>query len=168
MWTEVELARVAGICIVVRVVDVLKEGLVRGRERPAQHRLMDEVHAEFERMITGSPAQVVAHLVFVLIAQRRKQSDWGGELVVAESFEAGDGQGSRTEGKRQREAEIRVTRLSEVQEAGIEHQSAEPRWTESIRIAQRYVPVVVVRGQPGRRQCRLLYQGVVSDIAVFG
>src|ERR1700674_5604823 len=104
LWAEVELAGVAGICIVVRVVDVLNEGLVRGRERPAQHRLMDEVHAELERMITGSPAQVVAHLVFVLIAQRRKQSDRGGELVVAESFKAGDGQRGRTEGKRQREA----------------------------------------------------------------
>src|SRR2546429_9116553 len=104
LWTEVELACVAGICIVVRVVDVLNEGLVRGRERPAQHRLMDEVHAELERMITSSPAQVVAHLVFVLIVQCRKQSDWGSELVVAEGFEAGDRQGSRTERKRQREA----------------------------------------------------------------
>src|SRR5258708_7739812 len=124
LWTEVELAGVAGICIVVRVVDVLNEGLVRGRECPAQHRFMNEVHAELERMITRSTAQVVTHLVFVLIAQGRKQSDWSSELVVAESFEAGDGQRSRTEGKRQREAQIRVTRLSEVQEAGIEHQSA--------------------------------------------
>src|SRR6266478_1181050 len=103
LWTEVKLAGVAGICIVVRVVDVLNEGLVRGRERPAQHWLMDEVDAELKRMITRSPAQVVANLVLLLIAQRRKQSDGSSELVVAESFESGDGQRSRTEGKRERE-----------------------------------------------------------------
>src|SRR6266853_6635659 len=104
LWSEVKLAGVAGICIVVRVVDVLNEGLVRGRERPAQHRLMDEVDAELERMITRSPAQVVANLVLLLIAQRRKQSDWGRELVVAEGFESRNRQRCGTERKRQREA----------------------------------------------------------------
>src|SRR6266481_2020726 len=168
LWTEVKLAGVAGICIVIRVVDVLNEGLVRGCERPAQHRLMDEVHAELERMITSSPAQVVASLVFLLIAQGRKQSDWSGELVVAEGFEAGDGQRSRTEGKRQREAQIRVTRLSEVQEAGIEHQSAEPRRAESICIAEHRVPVVFMRGESGGRQRCLLHQGIAREVAVFG
>src|SRR5258706_13807140 len=69
LWTEVELAGVAGICIVVRVVDVLNEGLVRGRERPAQHRLLDEVDAELARMIPGSPAQVGPCWVLSLIAQ---------------------------------------------------------------------------------------------------
>src|ERR1700682_149482 len=163
---EVKLRFVGGVNIGVIGID--DELFRRGRECPAQHRLMDEVHAELERMITRSPAQVVAHLVFLLIAERRKQSDWGGELVVAEGFEAGDGQGSRTEGKRQREAQIRVTRLSKVQQAGIEHQSAEPRWTESIRIAQRYVPVVVMRGQSGGRQGCLLHQGIAREVAVFG
>src|SRR5437588_9150660 len=104
LWSEVKLAGVGGICAVVRVVDVLNEGLVRSRERPSQHRLMDEVDAELERMIPGSPAQIVANLVLLLIAQGRKQGDGSGELVVAEGFKAGDGQGSRTERKRQREA----------------------------------------------------------------
>src|ERR1700730_4266266 len=55
-----------------------------------------------------------------------------------------------------------------MQEARIEHQSAEPRRAESIRIAQRYVPVVVVRGQSGRRQRCLLHQGIAREVAVFG
>src|SRR6202790_2032501 len=166
LWAKVETARI--LRVHVRVTYILNEGLVRRRKCPSQHRFVNKVDSELERMITRSPAQVVAHLVFVLIAQRRKQSDWGSELVVAEGFEAGDGQGSRTEGKRQRETQIRITRLSKVQEAGIEHQSAEPRRTESIRIAQRYVPVVVMRGQSGGRQRCLLHQRIAREVAVFG
>src|ERR1700674_629405 len=92
LWAEVELAGVAGICVVVRVVDVLNEGLVRGRERPAQHRLMDEIDSELERMIAGRAAQVIASLRLILIAQRRKQSDQSREWVVAKGFESRDRQ----------------------------------------------------------------------------
>ena len=44
-------------------------------------------------------AQVVAKLVFVLIAQVGEKSDGSGELVVAKSFEAGDGQRRHAERK---------------------------------------------------------------------
>ena len=100
-----------------------------------------------KRMTSRNVAQVVAHLVFVLIAQVGEKSDGSGELVVAESFESGDRQRGRTEGERQREAEIGVARLGKMQQAGAENQIAEPGRTESIGIADDRVPVVVVRDQ---------------------
>src|ERR1035441_5780479 len=121
----------------VRVACILDESLIRRRKRATEHRFMNEVNSELERMIAGSPAEVVAHLVLVLIAQVRKKSDRSGKLVVAKGFEAGNGQGSRAEWKRQRKTKIRIARLGEVQQAGIENQSAEPGRTESVSIADR-------------------------------
>src|ERR1700682_597915 len=56
---EVKLRFVGGVDIGVIGID--DELFRRGRECPAQHRLMDEVHAELERMIPRSPAPAVRH-----------------------------------------------------------------------------------------------------------
>ena len=56
---------------------------------------MNEVDSELERMVTHNVAQVVAELVFVLIAQVGEKSNGSGKLVVAEGLEAGDGQRRR-------------------------------------------------------------------------
>jgi hypothetical protein len=67
---------------------------------------VNKVDSELESVTSRNMAQVVTHLVFVLIAQVGEKSDGSGELVVAESFESGNRQRCRTEGKRQREAQI--------------------------------------------------------------
>ena len=72
----------------------------------AEHGFVDEVDAELERMTSGNMAQVVAKLVFVLIAQVGEKRNRSGELVVAEGFEAGNGQRGGAEGEGQREAQI--------------------------------------------------------------
>src|ERR1039458_8428138 len=128
---------------------------------------MNKVDSELERVTARDVAQVVAELVFLLIAQVWEKSDWRGELVVAERFETGDSQRRYAERKLQGKTEIGVARLGEMQQAGVEDQSAEPCGTESISIAERRVPVVVVRNQPGGGQRGLLHQGIVRQVAVF-
>ena len=82
---------------------------------------MNEVDSELERMVTHNVAQVVAELIFILIAQVWEESDRSGELIVAEGLKARDGERRHAEGKLYGEAEIRITSLREMQEAGIEN-----------------------------------------------
>jgi hypothetical protein len=63
-----------------------------------------KVDPNFSAWLARNVAQVVAHLVFVLIAQVREKGDGSGELVVAESLKAGDGQRGHAEGKLQGES----------------------------------------------------------------
>src|ERR1019366_7153073 len=156
-----------GIEIVCGIQRELDEAFVGRCERAAQHRFVNKVDSEFEGVASRNVAQVVPNLVFVLITQRRKQSDGSGELVVAKSFEAGNGQRGRAEGKRQRKAEIRVACLGKVQQAGIDDQIVEPRRTERIRIAEHRVRVIVMGGQSGGGQSCLRYQSIVGDVAVL-
>src|ERR1035441_1821847 len=85
---------------------------------------MNKVDSELERVTARYVAQVVAELVFLLIAQVGEKSDWRGELVVAERFETGDSQRRYAERKLQGKTEIGVARLGEMQQAGVEDQSA--------------------------------------------
>ena len=48
------------------------ERFLIAREGAAQNWLVNEVHSEFERMVAGGVAEVVAQLIFFLIAQRGK------------------------------------------------------------------------------------------------
>src|SRR5579864_8507435 len=93
-------------------------------ERPAQYRFMDEIHSELEGMIAGDVPQVIAELIFLLVAQRRKERDWRGELIIAISLEAGDGERRGAEGKGKCEAKRRVAHLCEMQQARVEHERA--------------------------------------------
>src|SRR5277367_6570010 len=111
---------------------------------------MNKVDSEPERMAAHNVAEVVTYLVFILIAQVGEKRDGSGELVVAEGFKSRDGQGGHAERKLQGEAEIRVARLGQMQQAGIEHQSAEPGRTKCISVAKRRIPVIIVRDQSGR------------------
>ena len=106
-------------------------------------------------------------MIFILITQVGEKGDGSGELIVAEGFEAGDGERGHAEGKLNGEAEIRIPRLREVQQAGVEHQIAQPAWAEGIGIAERDIPVVVMRGQACRGQRGLLHQRVVRKVAVL-
>ena len=128
---------------------------------------MNEVDSELERMVTHNVAQVVAELVFVLIAQVGEKGDGSGKLIVAECLKAGNGQRRHAERKLYGEAEIRIPRLGEMQQAGVENQIAQPGRIERIVIAERHIPVIVVRGQASRWQCGLLHQGIVGEVAVL-
>ena len=54
-----------------------------------------------------------------------------------------------------------------MQQAGIKNHIAQPGGTESVGIAERQIPIIVVRGQSSRWQRALLHQGIVREIAVF-
>ena len=135
--------------VIGRVIHIAGKGFGRAGKRPAQHRFVDEVDSELERMGTHNVAQVVAELVFLLIAQVGEKSNRRSELVVAIGFETGDGQRCGTEGEGQRVAQIGVPGLRKMQQAEIEDQGANRAGIESIGIADRRVPVVVVRKQTG-------------------
>src|SRR5579864_4167488 len=96
------------------------------RECSVQNRFVNEVHSELERVIAGDVAQVVAELIFLLVAQRRKSRDRRGELVIAIGLEAGDCKRCGTKRKCKSEAERGVPPLSEVQQTRVEHERAEP------------------------------------------
>src|SRR5580700_3833080 len=127
LWNEgSEHPRV--LYIIDGVIDVLSKSLRRRRKRSTEHGFVDEVQSKLERMASRGVAQVVADLVFALIAQVGEKSDGSGELVVAKSFEAGNRERCGAEGKRQREAQIGVPRLREMQQAGAENQIPQPGW----------------------------------------
>src|SRR5208282_4118696 len=84
------------------------ELLCRCCERAAEHRLVNEVDSELERMVMHHMAQVVAELIFVLVAEVREKSDRGGELIVAEGLEPGNGERRHAEGELYGEAQIRI------------------------------------------------------------
>src|SRR5579863_9995233 len=127
-----------------------------GGKRTAQDRFMDEVHAETRRVASGAVCDVVANLIFFLIAQDGKRRDGRNELVVAESFETGDGLRCRTEWKSQREAEVGVTRLREMQIAHSQGERSEPGGAEDVLLPEHCIEIVVVRRRSGGRQSGLL------------
>src|SRR5260370_20192417 len=113
---------------------------------------MNKVDAEFESVVAGGVTYVVTELIFLLIAQRRKQSDGRGELIVPESFEAGNRQRGRAEGECQGKAQSRVAGLREMQCAGAHYECAQPSRIERVGVAEDGVPVIVVGGQSGGRK----------------
>src|ERR1700741_1290144 len=118
-------------------------------------------------MVAGGVSDVRAQLIFLLVAQRGEQSDRSGELVVAEGFEAGDGERRRAEWESQSKAKRRGARLREMQFAGIEDKRSQPGWAEDESVADDAVPIVVVGGEPGGGQSSLLHQRVVRQVAVL-
>ena len=150
-----------------RIVRERIQRLLIPRERSAQHRLVDEIHSELERMVARCMAKVVAELILLLVPKRWEQRDRRGELIVAVGLEARDRQRRRTERERKREAQRGIPRLDQVQQAGVEHKCSQPRRTEGVGVAEDGVPVVIVRGQSRRGQSCLLHQRVVRNVTVF-
>ena len=54
-----------------------------------------------------------------------------------------------------------------MQFAGVEDEGAEPSRAKRVGVVDDRVPVVVVRGKSGGRQCSLLHQRVAGEVAVF-
>ena len=82
-----------------RILGELDEVFGRGRERAAKDGFVDEIDAEAKYVAAGRSKNVVAKLVFLLIANHWKSGNFRGELIVAERFEAGSGVKIRAEGK---------------------------------------------------------------------
>ena len=127
---------------------------------------MDEIHSETGRVASGRVGDVVADLIFFLIAQDGKSRDGRDELVIAERLESGNSLGCGTEGKRQGEAEIGVAGLRQVEIANAQRERSEPRRAENILLAQHDVEVVGMRGGADGRKCGLLDERVVGDVGV--
>src|SRR5208283_4470768 len=90
----------AGVLHIVGwVVDVLSESLSSGCKGATEHGFMNKVDAKLKGVATHDMAEVVADLVFVLVAEVGEKRDGSGKLVVAKGFKAGDGQCGGTEGK---------------------------------------------------------------------
>src|ERR1700722_1490113 len=128
---------------------------------------MDEVDSKLDRVMAPRVAHVVADLIFFLASFGREKGDWRRELVVPIGLETGDGEGGGTKGKGKREAQIRVARLRQVQTAGVENQFSQQVRREGILIANKHAEIVVMRKQPGRRECALLDQTVVGRVLVI-
>jgi hypothetical protein len=58
------------------------------REFTAKYRLVDEVHAELDRMGHSPMHYVISNLIFLLLAQDGKSSNGRRELVVAKGFKS--------------------------------------------------------------------------------
>src|SRR5215468_1368622 len=81
--TRVKGKRPRVLQVNARIIRVLQKTLSRPRKRPAQYRLMNQADPEYRRMLPRRMAQVVAELIFLLIAQHRKRRNRRLELIVA-------------------------------------------------------------------------------------
>ena len=89
-----------------RILGELDEVFGRGRERAAKDGFVDEIDAEAKYMAAGRAENVVAKLIFLLIADSGKGGNFSSKLIVAERFEAGSSVKIRAEGKSQGKVEI--------------------------------------------------------------
>src|SRR4029077_20682437 len=90
--------------------------------------------------------KVVAELVFLLVSLDGKGGDSGGELIIAERFQAGGGQEIRGEREIESFADCGVARFGVMEAAGLQGQH-----TQSIRrklklLADQYGVIVRVGG----------------------
>src|SRR5437879_6278685 len=102
-------------------------------------------------------ADVIAQLVFFLIAQDGKSRDGCDELIVTKSFKAGDSASCRGEREIERESQVRIACYGQMQSAGIEDEGTEPVGIEGVLLAHDQIEVVVVRRGARGRKCGLLH-----------
>src|SRR5260370_36675720 len=93
-------------------------------KRDAKNRFVNEIDAEADGVGTGGAGNVVAELIFLLVALDGKGGDGGGELIVAESFEAGSSQKTDGEGEIEGFADGRVARFWVMEATGFEGEGA--------------------------------------------
>ena len=94
------------------------------RERTAENWFVNKVDTKFDCMSAARIRNVVAELILLLVALRRKEGNRRGELVIAESLKSRNSECCRTERKGQSESKIRIALLCEVQGARAEDESA--------------------------------------------
>ena len=125
-----------------RILGELDEMFGGGGECAAQNRFVDEIDAKADGVTARAAKNVVAELIFLLIAFDGEGGDYSSELIVAESFESGSGMKIRAERKSQCQAEIGVASLGVMKVAGFESERALPVRREAILLAEKDVVVV--------------------------
>src|ERR1700722_2288392 len=74
--------------VAIGIERICSELLRRSRECAAEDRFVNKINSEFQRVASRDVAEIVAHLVFILIAQVGEKRNGSVELIVAKSFEA--------------------------------------------------------------------------------
>ena len=111
---------------------------------------------------------VVAELIFLLIARDRKRGDDGRELVVSKGFETGRGVKICAERKSKSEAETGVAVLDVMEIAGFKRKRAGPCWREAELLGEEKVVVIRSGAGTGGGESGLLDEIVLSAIAIEG
>ena len=88
---------------------------------------MNKIYAEANCVSSGGAKNVIAKLIFLLVANDGECGNFSGELIVAERFESGSGVKICAERKGQREAEIGVAILDVMKIADFESERGGPR-----------------------------------------
>ena len=91
---------------------------------------MDEVHSKAHCVTPRGSRNVVAELVFLLVALNGERGNGGGKLIVAEGLKAGSREEAHGEGKIQRLANLGVAQFGVMESAGFQSERAEPRRRE--------------------------------------
>src|SRR5882762_1753752 len=105
------------------ILGELDEMFSGGGEGAAKNGFMNEVDAKSNLMAARIMGDIVAELIFLLVACDGKRGDDGGELIVAKSFESRGGVKICAERKSQSEAEIGVAIFDVVKTAGFKRQN---------------------------------------------
>ena len=148
------------------ILGELDEMFGGGGECAAQNRFVDEIDAKADGVTARAAKNVVAELIFLLIAFDGEGGDYSGELIVAESFESGSGMKICAERKRQCQAEIGVAGLGVMKVASFESERALPVCGEAILLAEKNIEVIRSAGGAGGRQSGLLDEIVLGAIAI--
>ena len=119
-----KLGRIGGV--VRGIENESDESFGVGGERAAEDRFVDEINSKARSVAAGDVTDVVAKLIFFLIAQDGKRGDSGDELIVAKRFESRSGGRSGTERKGESETEIGIARLREMQPAVTQNEGTNP------------------------------------------
>src|SRR5947208_13402755 len=104
-----EYARIRDI--ETRILQVSENGLTVAGKLAAQDRLVDEVHSKAHCVTPRGSRNVVAELVFLLVALNGERGNGGGKLIVAEGLKAGSREEAHGEGKSQRLARSEERRV---------------------------------------------------------
>src|SRR5260370_39814966 len=96
---------------------------------------MNEINAKVQGVRAGEMADVIAELIFFLVAQDGKCGDGSDELVVAKGLQARNGAARGSEREIQRKPKMRIARGGQVQPAGVEHKGAKPVPIKRILVA---------------------------------
>ena len=110
------------------ILGELDEMFGGGSQCAAQDRFVNEIYAEANGVAAGSVRNIIAELIFLLIACDGECGDDSGELVVAKSFESGSGVKICAERKCESQAKIGVAILDVVKIAGRGGDCSSSKW----------------------------------------
>ena len=103
---------------------------------------MDEVNPEPGRMIAAAVRNVIAKLVFLLVAVHWKRGDRSHKLVIAKSLKPRGGVKVGAEGECQGKTQMRVAYLHVMEIAGLQGKAPDPGRRELQLVVQQHAGIV--------------------------